>query len=325
MPVVLIALPIGLVALIALVAHGHKAPKHAAVASGPRYELDRGMPEALVHQVLTALVHEQDAAKLEALARELGANYPLSAGELHARATALKDAQGSEPTASGAEGGPAPHAGAAEPGPDMSEAAKVLQAAMRAQAQETGPVTLDGFAKAIRGQYPMAALILTERAKEIRDALAAANASAPQSPTPANASAAVGGVVGAPAVPAGPHATPALPHPFPVAPVGTAAPGPSMTVPASLAAMGAVPTGGVAAAYVVQAGDSASVIAEHFTHDGKRWPELVAANRGKATSADGNFASLRPGETLTLPSSWPSVPVAHAAMSASAPALEARP
>ena len=57
--------------------------------------------------------------------------------------------------------------------------------------------------------------------------------------------------------------------------------------------------------YVVQPGDSASAIAERLTHDSRRWPELVAANVIKPTSPDGNFASLRAGETLMLPASWP--------------------
>jgi hypothetical protein len=58
------------------------------------------------------------------------------------------------------------------------------------------------------------------------------------------------------------------------------------------------------ATYVVQPGDSASAIAERLTHDSRRWPELVAANLIKPTSPDGNFASLRAGETLMLPASW---------------------
>ena len=65
------------------------------------------------------------------------------------------------------------------------------------------------------------------------------------------------------------------------------------------------------ATYVVQAGDSPSAIAERFTHDGKRWPELVAANPGKPVAHDGSFQAMRQGETLTLPSTWGSSPATH--------------
>jgi nucleoid-associated protein YgaU len=65
------------------------------------------------------------------------------------------------------------------------------------------------------------------------------------------------------------------------------------------------------ATYVVQPGDSASLIAEKVAHDGHRWPELVVANPLKPTTSEGNFQSLRPGETLALPPTWPT-PYAHA-------------
>jgi hypothetical protein len=39
-------------------------------------------------------------------------------------------------------------------------------------------------------------------------------------------------------------------------------------------------------------------------HDGTRWKELIAANPLKKKAANGNFASLQPGEVLEVPASW---------------------
>jgi LysM repeat protein len=70
---------------------------------------------------------------------------------------------------------------------------------------------------------------------------------------------------------------------------------------------GPSPTTGLVSSgrYVVQAGDFATKIAQRLVNDGRRWPELVAANPQKKTNAaDGNFASLLPGEVINLPASW---------------------
>jgi hypothetical protein len=57
--------------------------------------------------------------------------------------------------------------------------------------------------------------------------------------------------------------------------------------------------------YVVEPGDFATKIAQKLVRNGNRWPELVAANPQKKTNAaDGNFASLLPGEVINLPASW---------------------
>jgi nucleoid-associated protein YgaU len=58
------------------------------------------------------------------------------------------------------------------------------------------------------------------------------------------------------------------------------------------------------ASYKVKPGDSPSKIAAAIVHDGNRWKELVAANPQKKRAANGNFASLVPGEVLQLPPSW---------------------
>jgi hypothetical protein len=329
MPLLLILGPVvGIAALVALVAHGHKgsATVRAKVlppVSTQHIELDKGMPDVVVHQVLTALVHDQDPAQLEALAHQIAATYPLAASELQQRAAALGVAAAPSPTVSTAPSPSVSTMSGDAQGPDVSEPAKILQAAMRAYAQEPDPVSLDGFAQSIRERYPMAALMLTERAKEIRTALAQVAQGAP--------------VQAAQAAPAGPAATSApgsagaIPAASPAGPPpsgmggasGALAAGHASSLPASTQGALANPAGGVGATppsggmpvagsaparpatYVVQPGDSASVIAEQLTHDSRRWPELVAANVIKPTSPDGNFASLRAGETLMLPASWP--------------------
>ncbi len=261
MPFLFILGPIfGLAALVALVSHGSKSPvatKKGTAAPTPQqqFELDHGMPEEVVHEVLTALVHGQVPADLDALSRQIAAKYPIAASELRAKAAGLLVASGT-----------------ASPALDTGQAAVILQAAMKAYAQEQDPVELEGFAESIRDKYPTATILLVGRARELRAAA-----------QPTSPSAAVPGASPAPL------ASLALPSPAATAPIPVKA-----------------------ATYVVQTGDTPSAIAEKLVRDGKRWPELVAANSGKPTMADGNFVSLRPGETLTLPPSWsaPSAPQA---------------
>jgi len=325
MPLLLILGPVvGIAALVALVAHGHKSSAPAKAKGLPpegtqHIELDKGMPDVVVHQVLTALVHGQDPAQLEALAHQIAATYPLAASELQQRAAALGVAAAPLPSGSATLGD--------AHGPDVSEPAKILQAAMRAYAQEPDPVSLDGFAQSIRERYPMAALMLTERAKEIRTALAQVAQGAPvqaaqAAPTGPAAASAPGSAGSIPAAsPAGLTSGPPLSGMGGSS--GALAAGHASSLPAPTQGASANPAGGVGATppsggmpvagsaparpatYVVQPGDSASVIAEQLTHDSRRWPELVAANVIKPTSPDGNFASLRAGETLMLPASWP--------------------
>jgi nucleoid-associated protein YgaU len=280
MPILLILGPIvGIAAIAVLVAHAsHKAASASARVpmTTHQFELDRGMPEAEVHRVLTALVEDSEPAALDALARELGAKYPMAAAEVRAKASALRQS----PSGAASGGTPVPTATAearrtpaARPPltspPDMSEAALVLQAAMKAYAEETDPVTLEGFADSIRAKFPTGAILLFGRARELQAAQAAG--------APA--------VVHMPAQDArGSLALPAVVPPATTAPVHAAPAAP--------------------ARYVVQPGDSPTLIAERLGRDGKRWPELVAANPNKPLTSDGTFASLRPGETLQLPPSW---------------------
>lgn len=55
---------------------------------------------------------------------------------------------------------------------------------------------------------------------------------------------------------------------------------------------------------VIEPGDNPWKIAVECVQDGRRWPELVAANPQKTRAQSGNFASLMPGEVLALPGSW---------------------
>ena len=222
-----------------------------------------------MHRVLASLVEEPDPTSLDALAQELGAKYPMAASQVRERAAALRSSPRRTVVAEApvaATGAPrraeatrAPAASA----PDMSDAALVLQAAMKAYAEETDPTTLEGFADSIRAKFPTGAILLFGRARELR---ATQTGGSPHVTGPGGQ-----GSLALPALPLG------------------AAP---------FVAASAAPT------YVVRAGDTPALIAEHLVRDANRWPELVAANPGKPTSPSGSFASLRQGETLTLPSSW---------------------
>jgi hypothetical protein len=288
MPVLFILGPIfGIAAIAIIVAHAHKGsssarPQSSPTPNGQHFELDQGMPENLVHQVLTALVHEEEAAQLDALAQQIGAKYPIAASELHAKATALRVAAnegGSPPPAAVAARAHANTSSAATTSsPDTGDAALILQAAMRAYAQETDPVSLEGFAESIRAKYPTATVLLLGRAREIR------------------------------------------------AQTGTAATAPSPD-PAAVSAPPTVATGSPTkpTVYAVQAGDTPTVIAERFARDGKRWPELVTANPGKPTAADGSFATLRQGESLNLPASWAAASTAPPAPAYPFPTKETHP
>jgi hypothetical protein len=86
--------------------------------------------------------------------------------------------------------------------------------------------------------------------------------------------------------------TPNVPQPTPVRPTPSPTPDP-------------VPTSGT---YTVKSGDYPIRIAQKIVHDSSRWRELVAANPNKKRAADGNFASLVPGEVLKLPASWTDTP-----------------
>lgn len=155
MPVFFIVLGIAAVVLLATAGHHSRAQQHPHREHPPGarlVELDSDLPRTLVDEVLVALGHDEDPGRLEALAHSLSGRYPLSAGELQRKASALR-----------AGGAQTAHAPAGDGGAPL-DAATVLQAAMRALVEETDPVVLTGFAESIRAHYPAAAEILMARA-----------------------------------------------------------------------------------------------------------------------------------------------------------------
>src|SRR5579871_5712764 len=149
MPALFIVLGIAVVVFIAAAGH-HKHPHHdhPAPTAGTVVELDRGMPPSVVAQVLTALGDESDPVRLDALASTLATYYPLAAGELRAKAAALRPlAASSQPAAlPAAATQTTPPSTETHPQQTVDatparqlDAAAVLQAAMRALAEETDP------------------------------------------------------------------------------------------------------------------------------------------------------------------------------------------
>jgi hypothetical protein len=184
MPALFIVLGIAAVVFIAAAGH-HKRPayREPPTAAGLVVELDRGMPPSVVDQVLTALGGDNDPVRLDALGGSLDAHYPLSAGELRAKAAMLRASGAGPAPLSAAAAAPVALPAAQEPerAPEVEPAwaaraptardldvATVLQAAMRALVEETDPVVLEGFAESIRALYPTAADILARRAHTLR-------------------------------------------------------------------------------------------------------------------------------------------------------------
>jgi hypothetical protein len=184
-------LVLGLAAVVAIAAasgHAKKAGPATQKASPPTgtVELDHGMPDAVVRQVLSALSHDTSGAHLEELAHQLEARYPLSARELRAKAATIHAATTAQTMSTvGHAAAPELPAASHSTTPMLAsrstdnhelQAANVLQAAMRALVEEPDPVVLDGFAESIRTLYPTAATLLLARAHALRTASAPAHA-----------------------------------------------------------------------------------------------------------------------------------------------------
>jgi hypothetical protein len=185
-------LVLGLAAVVAIAAasgHSKKAAPAAQRASPPigTVELDHGMPDAVVRQVLSALAHNTSGASLEELAHQLESKYPLSARELRAKAATLHAPPAVQaPATASHTSAPDPTAASHAVTPNLAhapeadahelQAASVLQAAMRALVEEPDPVVLDGFAESIRTLYPTAATLLLARAHALRTATTSAHA-----------------------------------------------------------------------------------------------------------------------------------------------------
>ncbi len=299
------------------------------------FTLDTNMPDALRNQVLAALVSGTDPAALDAFGTALQAQYPLSAGLLHAKAVSLR---------AGIPGGPAapslPVVTSDPGGPplDPSMPPALVAFVHNELANEGDPTKLLTLANTLAPQYPIAANLLTQRAAVLNvQPSQPVTPIVPQpspSPTPSAPSLNMPGLD--PGMPpdvaqavmneligdndpaklqafaqqiqgqyplaanllASKASTilalqqPPLPSPQPMP-----GPQPAPIVPPDVPVL-------TASTYTVQDGDYPWKIATKMTGHGARWPELVAANPSKPRAKDGNFATLLPGEKLTLPSVW---------------------
>lgn len=250
------------------------------------------VPDPPRSDVVRQLMGQNDPNALAAYARALDAQYPIAAWVLRVREAALRGmapppepapqppppaipvplpipptppaVQPPSPVPVPAPPQPAPLLGGLDPGMPT----EMQKAVVGALTTENDPAKLEGFASAIQGQYPVASGLLMAKAQALRLMRPPVN---PPSPSPS------------------PGPIPQPPGPKPgVLP----SPGPTPTP---------VPTSGT---YVVLAGEFPIKIAQKLVHDGGRWRELVAANPNKKRAADGNFATLLPGEVLHLPASW---------------------
>jgi nucleoid-associated protein YgaU len=390
-----------LLSVATLVAVSSKSNAKGTNGRNQTFTLDVNMPDALRNQVLAALVSGTDPATLDAFALAIQAQYPLSAGLLHAKATTLRGGLSASPSL------PAPMPDPGGPPLDLSMPASMAAFIHSELANETDPNKLLALANTIAAQYPLAANLLTQRAGTLNVQPAQSPPVVPPAPQPAPANPSVpalnmpgldpgmpadlaqavmtalstetnpaklqgeaqeiggtyplaAGLLNARAnallatqspagVPSGSQvgldanmppatvqlvmtelATEADPTKLEtladqLAPQYPTAAGLLRTranvILATRPPMQIVPgpsAPSVISTYAVKAGDFPWKIATQYTGQGARWPELVAANPQKARAKDGNFASLLPGERLSLPGSWvtpaaPSAPPAAAA------------
>ena len=233
--------------------------------------LDANMPPEVQKAVMGALTTESDPAKLEGFASAIQAQYPIASGLLKAKAEALRLMQ-TTPLPS-APNTPNPIVGPSSP----------------------PAIATNGAYTVLPGDFPIRiAQKLTGNGNRWHE-LIAAN---PSKKTGADGNFVTllpGEVLKLPASwsdarPA-PLAIPSLPPPPIQLP---------LIVPAAMSALSTTS----ASTYRVLPGDFPTKIAQKLTGNGNRWHELVGANPQKRTGADGNFASLMPGEVLQLPASW---------------------
>ncbi len=213
MPILLLLLGVATFAVVASNANYKKPPPQT-------FTLDSNMPPGLRNQVLAALVSENDPAKLEAFAGALASIYPLSASQLHAKASSL-----------GGRGAmPAPPLPAAPPGSSILEIGQLPEPTRSQVLQQlaTGsdPAAIEAFASQLAAISPAAASALRLRASLLRSVPTMPDvplpAAAPDALPPA--AAAVVPPFQAPQVPApqaAQQAPPAAPtSPVPQAPLG---------------------------------------------------------------------------------------------------------
>src|SRR5580704_9615693 len=119
------------------------------------FTLDANMPESLRNQVLAALVSGTDPNAIDAFAIAIQAQYPLAAGLLHAKATALRSGVPALPAASTDPGGPPL---------DAAMPASMVAFVHTELLNETDPNKLVALANTLAGQYPIASGLLAQRA-----------------------------------------------------------------------------------------------------------------------------------------------------------------
>ena len=304
------------IALAASSAKKKRVDPAPAPPGGKTYTLDLDMPPPLRDQVLAALTTEQDPAKLDAFAAALASNYPLSAAALRTKAAMLRSWAPPPvppmPVPVPVPIAPAPQPPSPQPAPSPMPPPGVLPEPAPVQ-PAPAPVPIPPPSPApspsplLGGLDPgmpleMQKAVVGALTTETDPAKLEGFASAIQGQYPiaagllmakAEALRLVHPPVPGPPIPIPP--VPISPVPVPVPPIPPAP----------------VPTSGT---YTVISGDYPIKIAQKLTGDGSRWRQLVAANPQKKLAADGNFATLLPGEVLKLPASWaassPSVPPA---------------
>jgi nucleoid-associated protein YgaU len=162
-----------LLSVATLVAVSSKS-KAAAGGHTQTFMLDANMPEALRNQVLAALVSGTDPNAIDAFATAIQAQYPLSAGLLHAKATSLRSGTPpSLPAASTDPGGPPL---------DTTMPASMVAFVHTELLNETDPNKLVTLANTLAGQYPVASALLAQRAAVLN--VQPGGSSSPANPQP---------------------------------------------------------------------------------------------------------------------------------------------
>ena len=311
-------------ATIALAAASAKKKRLAPPDPGPgpsgrTYTLDPNMPPQMRDQVLAALSSEQDPARLEWFASAIWMSYPLAAAALRTKAAMLRPFPVPTPVSPAPAPPVEPPPRPAPPAPPLVVppppiAPRPIEPAPPAPTPVGPPMPipvppLPG--PLLGGLDPgmpleMQKAVFGALTTETDPARLQGFASAIQGEYPVAAgllmAKAQALLLARPFVP---------PAPIPVRPM----PGPA-PIPIQPSPMPVVTNG----TYAVQSGDFPIKIAQKLVHDGNRWRELVAANPTKKRAADGNFATLLPGEVLKLPATWTAVPTGDGKVAALPPA-----
>jgi hypothetical protein len=295
---------------------------------GRTYTLDPNMPPQMRDQVLAALSSEQDPARLEWFASAIWMSYPLAAAALRTKAAMLRPVPIPVPPMP-IPPMPIPPA----PAPSVEPPPRPLPPPPPLVVPPAPPIAPPPIEPAPPAPTPvgppmpipvpplpvpllggldpgmpieMQKAVLGALTTEADPAKLQGFASAIQGEYPVAAgllmAKAQALLLARPVVP---------PAPIPGRPVPGPAPLPVPPAPVPVVTNGT---------YAVQSGDFPIKIAQKLVHDGMRWRELVAANPNKKRAADGNFATLLPGEVLKLPASWTAAPSGDGRIAALPPA-----